>query len=96
MSNDDTINALKNKVVNHIIISLLPFKELEIGCIFNDEQCERATILQAFCELVKVRYATESMIQLDDQWRDEVQTECSRYFMDVLGESKVLEENYDF
>ncbi|MFU7501025.1 MAG: hypothetical protein ACJBCI_05045 [Candidatus Tisiphia sp.] len=96
MSNDDTINALKNKVVNHIIISLLPFKELEIGCIFNDEQCERATILQAFCELVKVRYATESMIQLDNQWRDEVQTECSRYFMDVLGESKVLEENYDF
>ncbi|MCC8419164.1 MAG: hypothetical protein LN590_06485 [Rickettsia endosymbiont of Glossina mortisans submortisans] len=96
MSNDDTINSLKNKVVNHIIISLLPFKELETGCIFNDEQCEKSTILQAFCELVKVRYATESMIQLDDQWRDEVQTECSRYFMDVLGESKVLEANYDF
>lgn len=96
MSNDDTINVLKDKVVNHVIISLLPFKELEIGCIFDDEQCERATILQAFCELAKVRYATESMIQLDDQWIDEVQNECSKYFMDVLGESKVLEENYDF
>lgn len=96
MSNDDTINVLKDKVVNHVIISLLPFKELEIGCVFDEAQCERATILQAFCELVKVRYATESMIQLDDQWIDEVQTECSRYFMDVLGESKVLEENYDF
>lgn len=49
MSNDDTINALKNKVVNHIIISLLPFKELEIGCTFDEAQCERATILQTFC-----------------------------------------------
>lgn len=36
------------------------------------------------------------MIQLDDKWINEVQTECSKYFMDVLGESKVLEENYDF
>ncbi|MFP3034853.1 MAG: hypothetical protein ACEY3C_04975 [Candidatus Tisiphia sp.] len=96
MSNKQTIDALKNKVVNHIIIALLPFKELEIGCIFDEAQCERATILQAFCELVKVRYATESMIQLDNKWIDEVQNECSKYFMDVLGESKVLEENYDF
>ncbi|KIJ88784.1 hypothetical protein [Rickettsia asembonensis] len=95
MSNEDTINALKNKVVNHIIISLLPFRELEIGCMFDKAQCERATILQAFCELVKVRYATESMIQLDDKWIDEIQNECSRYFEDLLGESEIIEDNYN-
>jgi hypothetical protein len=94
MRDEKTKEILKDKVVNHVIISLLPFKGLEVGCMFDDAQCERATILQAFCELVKVKYEAEGMKQLDDVWVNDVQTECSRYFEDVLGESRVIEDNY--
>ena len=97
MSNEKTKEILKDKVVNHVIISLLPFDALKVECIFNESQCKGTPILQAFCELVKVKYEAEGMIQLDDTWMINVQNECSRYFEDVLlGDvSKPIDAIYD-
>ncbi len=95
INNEKTI--LKDKVVNHVIISLLPFDALKVECIFNESQCKGTPILQAFCELVKVKYKAEEMIQLDDAWMINVQNECSKYFEDVLlGDvSKPIDAIYD-
>ncbi|WP_341758695.1 hypothetical protein [Candidatus Tisiphia endosymbiont of Ditula angustiorana] len=96
LSDEATKNVLKTKIVNHVIISLLPFHGLEIGCIFDDEgQCKNTTILQALCELTKVNYESEG-INLDDTWMINVQDECSRYFSEALGNvSQPTEVNYD-
>ncbi|HJD63433.1 hypothetical protein [Candidatus Tisiphia endosymbiont of Nedyus quadrimaculatus] len=95
MTDEETINVLKDKVVNHVIISLLPFKALEVGCIFDKTQCKSTTILEAFCELVKAKYEAAGEIRLGNSWMDDVQCECSMYFADVLGESRVMEDNYN-
>ncbi|OZG31559.1 hypothetical protein [Rickettsia endosymbiont of Culicoides newsteadi] len=102
MSSQDTKDVLQKKIINHIIISLMPFKAIKIGCTHNTNQEGIKKILNSFVELVQKDYNGSKdyigkEINLDDTWAKQITDEYVRYSesINLSGISEPISDNYD-
>lgn len=102
MTKQEIKDILQEKVINHVIISLIPFKELKTGCIQNNNQEGMKEILNAFIKLVQSDYQNAKddsgkRIILDETWEQQITDEYIRYneSINLTGISEPATENYE-
>lgn len=102
INNEDSKEILRKIIIKHLTISLIPFKEIKIGCIENDTQEGMKQILNSFIELVQKNYngsvdCNKEQINLNDFWVEQVNTEYIKYneSINLSGVSEPTVENYD-
>ncbi|MCC8398084.1 MAG: hypothetical protein LN569_02085 [Rickettsia endosymbiont of Labidopullus appendiculatus] len=100
---DKTIkDILQKKIINHITISLIPFKELKTGCTVNDSQEGMKEIFDAFLNLVQDDYKDSkdcrgNTIVLDKHWKKQINSEYEKYneSINITGASEPIIDNYE-
>ncbi|MFU7502958.1 MAG: hypothetical protein ACE1S7_06115 [Candidatus Tisiphia sp.] len=102
MDNNTIKDILQKKVINHIIISLIPFTGLKTGCTVNDSQEGKKEIFNAFLELVQSDYKDSKdchgkTINLDNQWKEQINSEYVKYneSINITGASEPIIDNYE-
>ncbi|WP_341747314.1 hypothetical protein [Candidatus Tisiphia endosymbiont of Dascillus cervinus] len=102
MDGNDTKDILQKKIINHVIISLIPFEELKIGCTQNENQEGMKEILSAFVELVRNDYKNSKdcygkNISLTKSWEKQITDEYVRYneSINLTGVSEPAIDNYE-
>lgn len=102
MDNNTIKDILQKKVINHITISLIPFKELKVGCTINDSQEGMKEIFNTFLTLVQNDYKDSKdcngkTIMLDKQWKEQITNEYVKYneSINITGASEPIIDNYE-
>ncbi|WP_425360627.1 hypothetical protein [Candidatus Tisiphia endosymbiont of Ceraclea dissimilis] len=102
MDNNTIKDILQKKVINHITISLIPFKELKVGCTINDSQEGMKEIFNTFLTLVQNDYKDSKdcngkTIMLDKQWKEQIANEYVKYneSINITGASEPIIDNYE-
>lgn len=102
MENKTIKDILQKKIINHITISLIPFKELKTGCTVNDSQEGMKEIFDAFLNLVQDDYKDSkdchgNAIVLDKHWKKQINSEYEKYneSINITGASEPIIDNYE-